>query len=65
VTCDVGCEKIEKKTGGGTCLQGVIPHVAWHETLPQNRPKPREETKNKLVLSKIDFCFRLEIYLSK
>ncbi len=42
-----------------------LPHVAWHETLPQNRPKPREETKNKLVLSKIDFCFRLEIYLSK
>jgi hypothetical protein len=31
-------------------------------TLPQNHPQPREETKNKLVLSKIDFCFRLEIY---
>jgi hypothetical protein len=25
--------------------------------LPQNRPQPREETKNKLVLRKIDFTF--------
>jgi hypothetical protein len=25
--------------------------------LPQNRPQPREEIKNKLMLSKIDFCF--------
>jgi len=30
VTCDVGCEKIEKKTGGGgTCLQGVIIFEEW------------------------------------
>jgi hypothetical protein len=25
--------------------------------LPQDRPQQREETKNKLVLSRIDFCF--------
>jgi hypothetical protein len=32
---------------------------------PQKRPQPREETKKKLELSKIDFCLRLEIYQSK
>ncbi len=32
---------------------------------PHKRPQPREETKNKLELSKIDFCLRLEIYQSK
>jgi hypothetical protein len=32
---------------------------------PRKRPQPQEETKNKLELSKIDFCLRLEIYQSK
>jgi hypothetical protein len=34
--------------------------------LPQNGPQPQEETKNKLVLGKIDFCFQLKsTYQSK